>query len=516
MAGAQPWSRDGVGFWQDLWRTRIYRLFPAIFIYVACLTLLAPLKPDMMTDFFASTMLAEKVVCLPLDERQACQDAHSQVVAYSSLSDFFANSFFAFLLSPVVGRMSDAHGRKPFLLLSFLCSGAQAVAMLLYLRCGVSLLWFFPAQALYGAFSCISLALAYVADRLQPCHRAPAFGYVMASLCVGVLLGPLVGGSLNPETAGWVACGGVGFCLAYTLVFVPESLNRPAQLLARQQQAAAARAGGSSSLMSGLRMLGRSRLFLKLTLCVMTSGMATEGIVTVLTQYLQLKLGYVTSDQVKLCVIVGAAGLLINTVLLRCLLSWLGRVRLLWLGLAATAVQMGALAWVPSIPASFAVIALGQLGNVAFPAISAIKSSLVTETEQGTIQGALYGAKALAQGMGPLVFAALFSAFTRSDSKLPFFPGAPFVFCTVVLLVALGLALSISPAEVEAARADIPTLIEPLLLGKDEEKGLPEAGKLPPLGAPLDLPRDALPCFKLPPSPPASPGGPLSLPRSLP
>ena len=28
-----------------------------------------------------------------------------------------------------------------------------------------------------------------------------------------------------------MACGGVAFCLAYTLVFVPESLSRPAQLL---------------------------------------------------------------------------------------------------------------------------------------------------------------------------------------------------------------------------------------------------------------------------------------------
>ena len=36
--------------------------------------------------------------------------------------------------------------------------------------------------------------------------------------------------------------------------------------------------------------------------------------------------------QVKLCVVVGGFGLLINTVLLRCLLHWLGRVRLLWLG----------------------------------------------------------------------------------------------------------------------------------------------------------------------------------------
>lgn len=51
----------------------------------------------------------------------------------------------------MVGRLSDARGRKPFLLLSFLCSGAQAVAMLLYLRCGVSLLWFFPAQVSWPA-----------------------------------------------------------------------------------------------------------------------------------------------------------------------------------------------------------------------------------------------------------------------------------------------------------------------------------------------------------------------------
>ena len=150
-------------------------------------------------------------------------------------------------------------------------------------------------QALYGAFSCISLALAYVADKLQPRHRAPAFGYVMASLCVGVLIGPLLGGALQParplsrsahgtgqltalvsyrafprkpvaaslllwttapnsltcsethaedgastlsisrmsqqEVAAWVACGGVAFCLAYTLVLVPESLSRPAQFL---------------------------------------------------------------------------------------------------------------------------------------------------------------------------------------------------------------------------------------------------------------------------------------------
>ena len=39
------------------------------------------------------------------------------------------------------------------------------------------------------------------------------------------------------------------------------------------------------------------------------------------------------------------------------------------------------------------------------------------------LQGALYGAKALATGTGPLLFAAMFAAFTKTDSPLPYFPG---------------------------------------------------------------------------------------------
>lgn len=42
---------------------------------------------------------------------------------------------------------------------------------------------------------------------------------------------------------------------------------------------------------------------------------------------------------------------------------------------------------------------------------------------QGTIQGALYGARALAQGTGPIIFAAVFAAFTRDESPFPKFAG---------------------------------------------------------------------------------------------
>ena len=39
------------------------------------------------------------------------------------------------------------------------------------------------------------------------------------------------------------------------------------------------------------------------------------------------------------------------------------------------------------------------------------------------VQGALSSVKALAQGVGPLIYSGLFSLFSHKDGKLPYFPG---------------------------------------------------------------------------------------------
>lgn len=62
------------------------------------------------------------------------------------------------------------------------------------------------------------------------------------------------------------------------------------------------------------------------------------------------------------------------------------------------------------------------------------------------MQGALYGARAMASGFGPLVFAAIFAGFTRSDSPLPFYPGAPFILGAVLMVGTMALAGSL-PAD---------------------------------------------------------------------
>eukprot|EP00884_Botryococcus_braunii_P008499 jgi/Botrbrau1/17650/Bobra.0166s0078.1 len=114
------------------------------------------------------------------------------------------------------------------------------------------------------------------------------------------------------------------------------------------------------------------------------------------------------------------------------------------------------LAYAPSKVFAFVAIGVGTLSNVGFPAISSIKANNVQDYEQGLIQGALYAAKSLAQGIGPITFAALFSLFSRSDSPLPYFPGAPFLFGAGLSLVAVLVASTIDSESADRGVQQLP------------------------------------------------------------
>ena len=67
---------------------------------------------------------------------------------------------------------------------------------------------------------------------------------------------------------------------------------------ARIRQNAGPRGSGGS--LSGFRILLRSRLFIKLTVAVMLTGIVTEGMYELIMQYFQIKLGFQAKDQVCL------------------------------------------------------------------------------------------------------------------------------------------------------------------------------------------------------------------------
>lgn len=456
----------------DMYHTKMWRIYPLMLLYVVSLTMVMPQIPGLMTDFMASRRSGSPVKCenfQPRDRPAACRNAYSDVVWWSTCTAFLSNSVLTFIMSPIIGALSDTAGRRPFLLAGIALGVLPVFVIFGNLTIGTSLLFYYPANILGGAISILSISLAFVADMLPPVHRAAGFGGLMASFSFGILIGPALGSAFTAKTSALAGCV-VGFLSAlYVFLFIPESLSKESMQKAKAQQNSTD--PNTRKATGGLRILMRSSLFRRLTICLMISGVAQEGVGDLFIQYFKLKFDFTVRDVTMVFELFGICGLFVQTIFLRYILKWLGETRVLIVGLLASCLEMVFLTFITAKWQAFGAIFLGSLGGMAFPAISSIKANNVTESEQGSVQGALYGAKALATGTGPLLFAAIFAAFTRTDSRLPFFPGAPFLLGTVIMVAAIAIAFTLDPkAGRHAAR------IAPLLHSDEEAEVEAEAG----------------------------------------
>jgi DHA1 family tetracycline resistance protein-like MFS transporter len=74
-----------------------------------------------------------------------------------------------------------------------------------------------------------------------------------------------------------------------------------------------------------------------------------------------------------------------------------------------------------------AAVSLSAFAGLSFPAISSLKSTHASAEQQGLVQGALAGIRALSAGLGPLVLAQLFAASTTASAALGYHPAAVFM-----------------------------------------------------------------------------------------
>jgi len=115
-----------------------------------------------------------------------------------------------FFFSPVWGRLSDRHGRKPVLIIGVLGNGITQLLFGLSTNLGMM----FAARALAGILSSATLptAMAYISDSTTNEERGGAMGMIGAAMGVGMTIGP--------GLAGWLA----GYQLALPF-FVAAALS---------------------------------------------------------------------------------------------------------------------------------------------------------------------------------------------------------------------------------------------------------------------------------------------------
>src|SRR5882757_5100149 len=147
---------------------------------------------------------------------------------------FASYSVMQLIFSPVLGRLSDKHGRRPVLLISIIGTGIG----FLILGFATTLWMLFLGRILDGITGGnISTAQAYIADITTKENRAKGMGLIGAAFGLGFVFGPAIGGILSRWGINipFLFAGGLALANAILLYFVlPETVtpDHPARVSA--------------------------------------------------------------------------------------------------------------------------------------------------------------------------------------------------------------------------------------------------------------------------------------------
>jgi DHA1 family tetracycline resistance protein-like MFS transporter len=176
--------------------------------------------------------------------------------ATEMLAGFIVSSFAMgqFLATPVWGKLSDKHGRKPILILTMIGS-TLAYLLMAWADWSDSLSMLLGSRFLTGLMAGnFAAATAYVADITPPEKRAQGMGMVGGAVSIGFMSGPAIGGLLSGDTAATaslfgpsVAAAGMSLLTMFAIIFfLPESLSPEQHAHATKQRALLSEAGKGS------------------------------------------------------------------------------------------------------------------------------------------------------------------------------------------------------------------------------------------------------------------------------
>lgn len=342
----------------------------------------------------------------------------------------FAFSLANFFASPILGALSDEHGRRPVLLLGF-CG----LALSFFATALATALWMLIAVRLVsGAMqSNLSIANAYVADITPPEERARRFGMLGAMFGVGFILGPVLGGLLGAASLQlpFFVAGSLALLnLLYGYFVLPESLPESRRHAFRWTAA---------NPVASLRGLAQTQGAGLLVAVVACSGLAQFVLYTSWVLYTTFKFGWGPLENGWSLAAVGVVSAIVQGLLLGRLLQRFSPQRLAVLGLVSSTLAYALWGAASQGWMMFAVIFINLLGATVSATIQSIISSAASARNQGQVLGAVSGLNSLMAVVAPLISApllALVSDLPKGDWRI----GAPLYFCALLQAAALALA----------------------------------------------------------------------------
>ena len=134
-------------------------------------------------------------------------------------------SFVQFLFNPILGKISDRHGRRPVIIV---CLFLNALGYIVFAFTHSFLLLLISRIIAGIGGSSIGVAQAYIADVTTRENRSKGMGLIGAAFGLGFVFGPLIGGLLSGfgyPTTGFVAAGFSLSAFVLTIIYLPESIK---------------------------------------------------------------------------------------------------------------------------------------------------------------------------------------------------------------------------------------------------------------------------------------------------
>ena len=300
------------------------------------------------------------------------------------------------LFAPVLGRLSDRHGRRPVILLSLV----GTVVAFLMVGFAQGLLVIFLARVLQGiAGASYAAAQAYVADVTTPAERAHGMGLIGAAFGLGFLLGPAIGALfavIDPRAPFFAAAALALANLAIAYRRLPESVV--------PGTAPAERPG-----FAALRRALASRRIGPLVWLTFIANFAFIGMETTFALFGAHRFGYGMVAMGLLFAYIGVLAAFSQGLLVRRVVARAGEWRVMLVGLAGTAAGLLLMAASHALWLLLVALALLAVGSgLVFATTTALISLAAGDGEQGTMLGLTASVGAVARVAAPLAGGVLF------------------------------------------------------------------------------------------------------------
>ena len=329
-----------------------------------------------------------------------------------------------FLVTPLIGALSDRHGRRPVIAI---CVAGSVVGLGLFALtislpwsegASIPLLLLFAARIIDGiSGGTAATAGAVLADISPPERRARAFGLIGVAFGLGFIAGPFLGGRLagiNVSLPVWVATGFALLNLAVVLSLLPEThpLEARRTLPDRRALNPFARIGTVMSQVSVGRLCTSFFLFF----------LAFNGFTAVLVLFFKQVYGWGPGPATTAFLIVGIVATVVQGGLIGPLVKRFGEQRLTLTGLALVLVGCLLIPLAPverSQPVVYVSVALLAFGTgLVTPSLRSLVSRRLSSGGQGAALGSLQGLQSLGSFLGPPLMGLSYELLGRSSPFL--------------------------------------------------------------------------------------------------